>query len=296
MTATHKAAVRPRTARRVMLLAGTLASAGLFLGGCVTSQEYDGARDAANIMEARIAELTEERDSLSRALSDRNASDQALRDENSRLRQERAELSNDINALRERIASANDAIAKVGFSGLDPATDSDLRRLAARYDVMTYDPATGRISFASDLTFPSGSDTVRDGAKNTLNDLARILSTSDGGSYLIFIEGHTDSQRPSNPNTLRNHPTNRHLSAHRAIAVGNVLKGQGVSESRIFTGGWGASRPAVPNTATGNTPANRRVELYLVPDTRPTAAGGAPSAAPVQNTAAPAPASDAPMK
>ncbi|MEM1424506.1 MAG: OmpA family protein, partial [Planctomycetota bacterium] len=265
-------------------------------GGCVTTEEYTGAQEAANTMEARIAELIEERDSFQRALADRNASDQALRDQNAQLRQERAALASDIEQLRERINTLGTGISNVGLSGLDPATDADLRRLASRYDVMSYDPGSGRIAFASDLTFPSGSDTVRDGAKNTLQDLARILSTADGGNYLIYIEGHTDSQRPSNPATLRNHPTNRHLSAHRAIAVGNVLKAQGVADTRVFTGGWGASRPAVPNAQNGNTPANRRVEIYLVADTRPAAASGAATSTPAAGARATQPAPDAPMK
>ncbi|GAB4549164.1 MAG: hypothetical protein Tsb0013_10200 [Phycisphaerales bacterium] len=285
---------RRRTSRPALLLA-MCAGGGLLLGGCVATDEYEGARSSANTMEARIAELTQENQSLQDALSSRNASDEELRAQNARLRQEREQLNDDIEELRERIMSANAAIANVGLSGIDPATDSALRRLAARYDVMTYDPQTGRIAFASDLTFPSGSDTVRDDAKSTLADFARILSTSDGGDYLVFIEGHTDSQKPSNPNTLKNHPTNRHLSAHRAIAVGNVLRANGVADARIFTGGWGASRPLVTNAPNGNTPANRRVEIYLVADTRPEAgAGSAPASTPTSSASQPA--RDAPMK
>jgi flagellar motor protein MotB len=30
-----------------------------------------------------------------------------------------------------------------------------------------------------------------------------------------------------------------------------------------MAGGWGEFRPAVANNANGNTPANRRVEIYL---------------------------------
>ncbi len=287
-----------KTRRPALLLASSVCAVGLLLGGCVATDEYEGAAEAARASDARVIALSQENASLRDALNSRNASDEELRAQNARLRQERATLSDDISDLRERILSANTAISAVSLgSGLDPATDRALRALASRYDVMTYDPATGRISFASDLTFPSGSDTVRDAAKSTLADFARILNTSDGGNYLIYIEGHTDSQVPSNPNTVKNHPTNRHLSAHRAISVGNTLRTQGISDARIFTGGWGASRPVVANAKNGNTPANRRVEIYLIADR-----GGAVSSgnAPATNdTPAPsnaAPARDAPMK
>jgi hypothetical protein len=58
-----------------------------------------------------------------------------------------------------------------------------------------------------------------------------------------------------------------HLSAHRAISVRRVLSDRGVAPERVQAAGWGEHRPSVPNTASGNTPANRRVEIYLVPST-----------------------------
>ena len=292
----RQTALPHRRIARPLALALAASTAAPLLTGCVASDEYQNTAESARALEARNVELTQEVTSLRNALERREASDADLRAQNARLRQERAELASSIDRLRESVRQAEEGIANVRLSGLDPATDRALRRLASRYpDLMTYDPATGRVNFASDLTFPSGSDQVREGAQRGLADLARILSTTDGASYLIYVEGHTDAQVPSNPATLRNHPTNRHLSAHRAIAVGNVLKEQGVAATRIFTGGWGAARPAVPNTATGNTPANRRVEIYLVPDAGTTAQ--APPAGGRNASAADAePARDAPMK
>lgn len=296
MTATH--ATR-RLSRTAIALLASVVGAGFFLGGCVATDEYDGAREANRTLEVRIAELTQQNEAYREALGARDGSDEELRLQNAALRQERSKLSDDITALRERINRVNAGLGQIMSSGLDPKTDADLRRLAARYDVMSYDPATGRIAFASDLTFPSGSDTVRDAAKQTLNDFARILGTSTGGNYLIYIEGHTDSQKPSNPNTLKKHPTNRHLSAHRAISVGNVLKSQGVSENRIFTGGWGAARPAVQNNANGNTPQNRRVEIYLVANkgnSAPAPASSDSSSSQPNTAESQTPRRDAPMK
>lgn len=37
----------------------------------------------------------------------------------------------------------------------------------------------------------------------------------------------------------------------------------GIAASKIEAAGWGEERPLVPNAPNGNTPANRRVEIYL---------------------------------
>ena len=66
--------------------------------------------------------------------------------------------------------------------------------------------------------------------------------------------------------TKAKHPTNWHLSAHRAISVQKILAGAGVAESRTAVVGMGEFRPIEPNKANkGGNPRNRRVEMYIVP-------------------------------
>ncbi|MEX0876623.1 MAG: OmpA family protein, partial [Phycisphaerales bacterium] len=68
--------------------------------------------------------------------------------------------------------------------------------------------------------------------------------------------------------TQRRHPTNMHLSAHRAIAVRDTLGSAGIDWNRMSVTGWGEYRPLVANNAGTGTAENRRVEIYLVPGTR----------------------------
>ena len=63
------------------------------------------------------------------------------------------------------------------------------------------------------------------------------------------------------------HPTNLHLSVHRAIAVRNALVKSGVDATQVRVAGDGEFHPLVTN-ATGGTAENRRVEIYLVPATQ----------------------------
>src|SRR5262249_4657089 len=100
-------------------------------------------------------------------------------------------------------------------------------------------------------------------AQAALDALSKILTSGAASAYQVVIEGHTDSQKIANPTTLKNHPTNRHLSAHRAISVIDELGKMGVPSDRMLAAGWGEFHPAVQNNANGNTPANRRVEIFL---------------------------------
>ena len=66
--------------------------------------------------------------------------------------------------------------------------------------------------------------------------------------------------------TLAKHPTNWHLSAHRAISVLKVMAGSKVDPKRMSARGFGEYRPVEPNKPNkGGNPRNRRVEIYIVP-------------------------------
>ncbi|QYK47020.1 MAG: OmpA family protein [Phycisphaeraceae bacterium] len=272
------------TNRRNRIYALALVSlAGAGLSGCVSQQAYDELRQTNVSLENRNAELarraseleatnrmlTNERQSLDAALA-------ALRAANGDLAALTKQQQDELNRFGSRLQ---------GLSGiaLDPTTDAALQALVAQYpNLMSYDPALGMIRFNADLTFDSGSDVVKDSARQALDAFARVLNSSSALNYEAEILGHTDSQRIS-ASTASRHPTNMHLSAHRAISVRAVLGSMGVPADRLKVSGWGEFRPAVPNAANGNTPANRRVEIYL----RNSTAGISSSASPSGGSASP---------
>jgi flagellar motor protein MotB len=262
--------------RRTMIrltITAAAASAAL-LGGCVSQDEYDNATTTASSQEAQIQRLLQERQQLDNTLDELRAENAALRGENAQIAEQRDALNARIAALRQQIAGIETQLGNISTSALDPETDLALQRLVSRFpDLLSYDSQRGMIRVASDLTFASGSDAVRDAAKPGLEQLARVMQSSTADAYAIRVVGHTDSQRISNPNTLRRFPTNRHLSVARAIAVSNSLQDAGLAGERIETSGWGPHRPAVANNPRGGTPANRRVEIFIVPDSQVPAAG-----------------------
>lgn len=257
-----------RVNRRVGRAAGVLGALGLFVGGCANQQAMDDLRDANRSLTDRNLvlqrSLQESQNEIALLQKERAALDSAVAEYQKQLTSARGSLSEREAAVRNL---AKD-LAAIRFGPLDEATAAALAKLAAdNPELIKFDPALGMLRFSSDLTFDSGQDVVKEGAKASLGAFAKILTSTTGANYEVMIVGHTDSQPVSAATRDRGHASNLHLSAHRAIAVKNVLAGMGVPRDRMLIAGWGEFRPAVPNSANGNTPANRRVEIFLTRQT-----------------------------
>lgn len=249
-----------RIAAVVMGLAGIAGG----LAGCVSQGEYDRAAETANSALARQAELARERDEAQKSLDAVRGRITQSETTISELSSKNSQLQSQLDAALAEYKNLEARMQGFAFGAVDPVTNDALAALASQYsDLMTYDSARGMLRFNADLTFDSGKAVVKSQAKNALAALAQIVNSPSAMQYDVVIEGHTDSQNIRNPETLRNHPTNRHLSAHRAIAVLDELATMGVAQSRVLAAGWGETKPLVVNNANGNTPQNRRVEIYL---------------------------------
>jgi outer membrane protein OmpA-like peptidoglycan-associated protein len=111
-----------------------------------------------------------------------------------------------------------------------------------------------RITFDSGILFDVGSYTLKNEAKNNINELAKVLQKYDDTN--ILIEGHTD-------NTGGNE-MNQKLSENRANAVGNYAKSLGVMGSRMSIQGYGENQPIGDNNTEAGRKANRRVEIAIM--------------------------------
>lgn len=236
--------------------------------GCVSQQEYDrlyetnqSLRSQNQDLQNRLGTLESNNSQLQGSAGDAQGVIGRLRGENSNLRDQLA-------ASQNAFASLEDRMNSLSIVQLDPATDRALSDLASEYpDMIVYDGERGMLRFVSDLTFASGSDQVQSSALESLKTLASVLSNNAASKYDVEIVGHTDDEKPG-ANTRRNHPTNMHLAAHRAISVRNALGQAGLDWGRMSVMGWGEHRPIIANNPGKGTPANRRVEIYLVPSTR----------------------------
>ncbi|MBL9032365.1 MAG: OmpA family protein [Phycisphaerae bacterium] len=272
--------------KRVGLVLGSVLVA--MAGGCASQQAYDQLSDAHRVLNSQYADLKRQNQDLSNENSllqrQRTANETALAEltrQNDLLKQQLSASGMSLDELQRRLAG-------LSLTPLDPETDRALTALASQYpDLIKYDSAKGMLRFAADLTFDSGQDVVKEEAKSSLAALAKVLTGVSASPYEVFIVGHTDSQPVSAATRQRGHQSNMHLSCHRAIAVRSALIGMGVPETKAYAAGWGEQRPIVPNGPRGNTPQNRRVEIYLTRATSASESAEPSTPATPDRTAAP---------
>ena len=252
--------------KRVALSTTLIAIAGLGTG-CVSQCEYDKLWETNRSLTNRNMELQSQIDSMTASNSALEGSAGNAGSVISQLQNDNANLRSQLQNAQSAMAGIEDRMNSLSIVSLDPATDRALRELAAAYpDMIVYDADRSMLRFASDLTFGSGSDQIQSAADGSFARLADVFNSGSAAGYDIQIVGHTDDEKPGAV-TRRNHPTNMHLAAHRAIAVRNALGNAGVPWDRMSAMGWGEHRPVVANNVGKGTAANRRVEIFLTPAT-----------------------------
>jgi chemotaxis protein MotB len=210
-------------------------------------------------LESQVQAMTLELQQLKRQLADA----QSLTDI------DKAALQQKIDALELHLGKKDEMIKRlrencVGGMALPADLSTMLEEFAEKSDMVTFDAEKGIVKFKSDLLFKSGSDVVLPEAAAAVKSLCTILNTREAAEFDIIVAGHTDDQPIRYAKA--NHPTNWHLSVHRAISVLRIMSSNSVAQSRMSVRGFGELRPVVPNEP-GNKghPQNRRVEIYIVP-------------------------------
>jgi chemotaxis protein MotB len=240
----------------------------LISSGCIPQEKYDDLKLRNRSQQQRIDELE----------SQYNVAKLKLTQTEKQLAEAQEACSADTNALNKKIEVLQSDIAKkeelikkmqaaLGGAVLPPELASELEKFAAENsEMITFDEASGMVKFKSDLLFEKGSDVVATNAAELIKKLCGIINSKTAEGFDIVIAGHTDDIPIRKSDTMSQHPTNWHLSAHRAIAVEKLMESSGINPARINVRGFGEYKPLEANEANkkGN-PKNRRVEIYLVP-------------------------------
>lgn len=111
--------------------------------------------------------------------------------------------------------------------------------------------ATARPSLSLLIQFDFNSARVSPLSQQALANLSQALQSPELVQSRFAVEGHTDAKGAAD--------YNRRLSAQRAQAVAEVLKGHGVQPERLQPAGKGASELA--NSEQPFAPENRRVRI-----------------------------------
>ncbi len=234
-----------------------LAAVALVATGCVAQREADDLKTLYRNSQSQVLDLQEQ-------LAEANARIDALMGGAGSEADALAAAIAERDRLRAALDGAEERLRNAGSVALPAELDDALNRLAAANpQLMTYDAQRGMIKLKSDLTFGLGSADVSAGATQSLASLAKIFNSATAQSYEVRVVGHTDNVPIKNVGTRAKHPTNWHLSVHRAISVMQVLNKSGVPNTRLSVSGYGEYHPVVAN-ARGGSEANRRVEIFLV--------------------------------
>lgn len=232
------------------------------LAGCGGEQDLRMRNAALNkrkaVLEGDLGAARLELAQLKRQLSDATALTNI----------DKVALQEKITALEIHLGRKDELIARMreqclGGMALPAEVSTLLEEFAEKEDMVTFDASKGIVKFKSDLLFKSGSDAVLPAAAAAIKSLSTILNTKEATELDIIIAGHTDDQPIVYAKA--NHPTNWHLSVHRAIAVLKIMSANNVAQKRMSVRGFGELRPIVPNDPGKGNPQNRRVELYIVP-------------------------------
>ena len=108
---------------------------------------------------------------------------------------------------------------------------------------VTQDPRGVALELDGDVCFGSGSVTLRDELKQTLDKASAELMLNPKDLRSLLIEGHTDNQDPTGKIAER-YPTNWELSSARAANVVNYLIFKKVMPGRLTASGYAHRWPA----------------------------------------------------
>ncbi len=199
------------------------------LGACA------GTDDRLIALENENLELREENRELDESLREHQTQRALLEGEVRALTAE-----NDRLRLQANVTPAFEPSGPTGFEGITGVTAA-----AVSGGIL--------LDVEGDVLFSSGSVTLRNSAKQTLDRVANVLRSNYGGAT-IRIAGHTDND----PIRKSKWKTNERLSAERALAVEEYLATKGLDKDGMYVAAFGPAEPK------GNKSASRRVEIFVL--------------------------------
>ncbi|HYO51789.1 OmpA family protein [Archangium sp.] len=229
-----------------------------------TRQELDRAR--AELAEAqrlrteaeqRQAQLHQQQQQEARQLAEQQSLEQARREEQerqARLNEAQARMDQ-LNAQLEqerqaRLQAEQRAAQAEAEARAQAQVANELRNI--RQVQVKEEPRGLVLTLSGSVLFRSGSVDLLPAAKRRLDEVAEALKKTQSP---LIIEGHTDSQGPTE--------LNEELSYERAGAVRDYLVERGVDSARVRTEGRGEEQPIASNKSPEGRANNRRVEIVI---------------------------------
>lgn len=256
-----------------------LLSAALVLAlatGCIPKKKYDEALAVNDACQLELKACNDSREELRGEVKQRDSRISQLESELTTTKNGLDQLSNQ---LAQKVAEAGQLQASIedmqeALRELEmrrqrtEAAMASYRDLVKRFQAMI-DAGTlkvkvidGRmvVELATDILFPPGSATLSKDGKQAIKDVAEVLASIPDREYQVA--GHTDNDAIH----TEQFPSNWYLGSARAIAVIDVLVGNGLDATRVSASSYAEHQPIDTNRTKEGKAANRRIEIVIMPD------------------------------
>jgi flagellar motor protein MotB len=193
---------------------------------------------------------------------------QTIKQDNQNLQSTNEQLTKEIKRLKSLGASPEASVSTqtvVTLQKVDQLREDLERRLSreirGREVVLEQDAEDTRLVILDKLLFAEQSDRILPSGRSLLLRVARALDSATDTE--IRVTGHSSRQTLSAA-ALKKYPTLRDLSVARASAVVRLFTSEGeLDPVQLLTGGFGDSRPVVPNDTDYHRALNGRIEISL---------------------------------
>ncbi len=127
------------------------------------------------------------------------------------------------------------------------------KQIAQENDIDVEETAAGIKLAIRNIQFKPNSPELEDGEAARLDQIARVLKTTDAR---LLVEGHTARTGEE--------AGEQELSEERARAIAQALSERGIKIGRFICKGWGGRKPIDTNDTTEGRARNRRVEITIL--------------------------------
>jgi len=231
----------------------------LAMGGCtVMGSTYTKKVNEADNNARELAALQQKYEALTTDLVKTTGERNKVVTDNKALENEIARLRQDIAALQKAQEEKVQKVSKT-YEDLLVKMKSEVAK-----GQMTISELKGKltVNMVDAVLFDSGKAEVKGGGQAILKKIVSVLK--DVKDKSIRIEGHTDNV-PITGMLAKKYPTNRELSAARAINVTRYLQEQGIDPANLSAIAFGEYKPVASNDTPEGKAKNRRIEIILVP-------------------------------
>lgn len=114
----------------------------------------------------------------------------------------------------------------------------------------------GKLDIAEEIQFDKGGSVIKKESFGLLDDVAKAFKENEAKIPKLEIAGHTSAE--GNP------ASNMKLSQARAASVMKALVERGIDKKKLFSKGYGDTKPIGDNNDAAGRVKNRRVEFNII--------------------------------